>query len=44
MLFLRRRVFKICGLFDEQYEGMRMGDAEFGLRAFQERYNINIKS
>ncbi len=32
---LHKRVFKICGLFDEQYEGMRMGDAEFGLRAFQ---------
>ena len=32
---LHRRIFKICGLFDEQYEGMRMGDAEFGLRAFQ---------
>ncbi len=31
---LNRRVFKILGLFDEQFEGMRMGDAEFGLRAY----------
>ena len=30
---LRRSVFKTCGLFDEQFEGMRMGDGEFGLRA-----------
>jgi len=32
---LYRKVFKSCGLFDEQFEGMRMGDAEFGLRAYQ---------
>ena len=48
-----RRVFRICGLFDEQYEGMRMGDAEFGLRAFQkgvvsisnpEAYRVHLKT
>ena len=32
---LYRKVFESCGLFDEQFEGMRMGDAEFGLRAYQ---------
>ena len=30
---LCRSVFETCGLFDEQFEGMRMGDGEFGLRA-----------
>ena len=30
---LYRAVFETCGLFDEQFEGMRMGDGEFGLRA-----------
>jgi len=32
---LHRYVFKSCGLFDEQYEGMRKGDAEFGIRIFR---------
>ena len=50
---LCRRVFKICGLFDEQFEGMRMGDAEFGLRAFKngiisvsnpEAHRVHLKS
>ncbi len=31
---LNRNIFKKLGLFDEQFEGMRMGDAEFGLRAY----------
>ena len=32
---LRRYLFQSCGLFDEQYEGMRKGDAEFGIRIFR---------
>ena len=48
-----RRILKIFGLFDEQFEGMRMGDAEFGLRAYRngiisisnpEAYRIHLKS
>ena len=50
---LKRRIFKNLGLFDEQFEGMRMGDAEFGLRAYRngiisisnpEAYRIHLKS
>ena len=50
---LNRRILKIFGLFDEQFEGMRMGDAEFGLRAYRngiisisnpEAYRIHLKS
>ena len=33
-VLIKREVFKICGLFDTQFEGMRMGDGEFGLRAY----------
>jgi GT2 family glycosyltransferase len=32
---VKRDVFKMIGLFDEQYNGMRMGDAEFGFRAYK---------
>ncbi len=31
---VKRTVFKSIGLFDEQFNGMRMGDGEFGLRAY----------
>ena len=50
---LNRSVLKRFGLFDEQFEGMRMGDAEFGLRAYRngiisisnpEAYRIHLKS
>ncbi len=50
---MKKRVFKIFGLFDEQFEGMRMGDAEFGLRAYRngvisisnpEAYRVHLKS
>ena len=30
-----RKVISKCGFFDEQFEAMRMGDAEFGLRAYK---------
>ena len=33
-VILKREIFDKCGLFDEKFEGMRMGDAEFGLRTF----------
>ena len=33
-VLIKREVFKICGLFDKQFEKMRMGDGEFGLRAY----------
>ena len=48
-----RGILKNCGLFDEQFEGMRMGDAEFGLRAYRngiisisnpEAYRMHLKS
>ena len=32
-VLIKENVFKKCGLFDLQFEKMRMGDAEFGLRA-----------
>ena len=32
---LYRSVFETCGLFDEQFEGMRMGDGEFGIRVYK---------
>ncbi len=31
---VKRSVFSKIGLFDEQFNGMRMGDAEFGIRAY----------
>lgn len=31
---IKKEVFKTTGLFDRQFEGQRMGDAEFGMRCF----------
>ena len=31
-VLIRRTVFNKCGLFDQKFEKMRMGDGEFGLR------------
>ncbi|MDN5210983.1 glycosyltransferase family A protein [Fulvivirgaceae bacterium BMA12] len=31
---IKRAVFEKVGLFDRQYDGQRMGDGEFGLRAY----------
>ncbi len=31
---VKREVFEKIGLFDEQFNGMRMGDGEFGIRAY----------
>jgi len=33
-VLIKREVFNECGLFDKQFEKMRMGDGEFGLRAY----------
>jgi len=33
-VLIKKEVFKKCGLFDEQFEKMRMGDGEFGVRAY----------
>ncbi len=35
---VKRSVFKEIGLFDEQFNGMRMGDGEFGFRAYKYGY------
>ena len=32
-VLIKKHVFEMCGLFDLQFEKMRMGDGEFGLRA-----------
>jgi glycosyltransferase involved in cell wall biosynthesis len=32
---VHRNVFKQIGLFDKQFNGMRMGDGEFGMRAYK---------
>ena len=37
-VFFYKEVFEICGLFDEQFEGMRMGDGEFGLRSYKKGF------
>lgn len=37
---VNRSVFEKVGLFDEQFEGQRMGDSEFGLRAFLAGFKI----
>ena len=33
-VMIHRKVFEVTGLFDRQFEGQRMGDGEFGLRAY----------
>ena len=33
-VLIKREVFKKCGLFDLQFEGMRMGDGEYGVRSY----------
>ena len=39
-VLLKRQVFEKCGLFDLQFEGMRMGDGEFGARAYKNGLRI----
>ena len=33
-VLIKKKVFERCGMFDEQFEKMRMGDGEFGVRAY----------
>jgi glycosyltransferase involved in cell wall biosynthesis len=33
-VLIKKDVFRKIGLFDEQFEGMRLGDGEFGFRSF----------
>ena len=33
-VLIKKKVFEKCGLFDRQFEKMRMGDGEFGVRAY----------
>ena len=33
-VLIKKKVFEKCGLFDEQFEKMRMGDSEFGVRSY----------
>ncbi|MDA8995045.1 glycosyltransferase family 2 protein, partial [Schleiferiaceae bacterium] len=42
-VLLKREIFDDIGLFDLNFEGQRMGDAEFGLRAYLHGYK-NISS
>lgn len=42
-VLLKKEVFKEIGLFDRQFEGMRMGDGEFGLRLFKHGY-LNVSN
>lgn len=42
-VLLKKDVFKTIGLFDRQFEKQRMGDGEFGLRAYLEGY-LNISN
>ncbi len=37
-VLLKKEVFRKIGLFDRQFEKQRMGDGEFGLRAYLEGY------
>ena len=39
-VMIKKEVFKKCGLFDLQFEKMRMGDGEFGLRAYLNGFKI----
>ena len=37
-VLIKRKVFEEIGLFDRQFEKQRMGDGEFGLRAYLSGY------
>ncbi|WP_417875204.1 glycosyltransferase family 2 protein [Xanthomarina gelatinilytica] len=42
-VLIKKEVFKDIGLFDRQYEKQRMGDGEFGLRAYLQGY-LNVSN
>jgi len=37
---IKKEVFNSCGLFDRQFDNMRMGDGEYGARAYVNGYKI----
>ena len=39
-VLIKRKVFEKVGLFDLRFEGMRMGDHEFGARSHQNGFTI----
>lgn len=42
-VLIKREVFETIGLFDRQFERQRMGDGEFGLRAYLDNF-LNISN
>ncbi|NVK51425.1 MAG: glycosyltransferase family 2 protein [Flavobacteriaceae bacterium] len=42
-VLIKKEVFKKIGLFDRQFEKQRMGDGEFGLRAYLEGF-VNVSN
>ncbi|GGG52979.1 glycosyltransferase family 2 protein [Bizionia arctica] len=42
-VLIKKQVFKTIGLFDRQFEKQRMGDGEFGLRAYLKGY-LNVSN
>ncbi len=38
-VLIKKKVFKKCGLFDQQFEKMRLGDGEFGARCYLYGFN-----
>ncbi|MFC4721208.1 glycosyltransferase family 2 protein [Geojedonia litorea] len=42
-VMIKKKVFKELGMFDRQFERQRMGDGEFGLRAFLAGY-LNVSN
>lgn len=42
-VLIKRTVFKTIGLFDRQFEKQRMGDGEFGLRAYLSEF-LNVSN
>lgn len=42
-VLIKKEVFKDIGLFDRQFEKQRMGDGEFGLRAYLQGY-LNVSN
>jgi GT2 family glycosyltransferase len=42
-VLIKRDVFQTIGLFDRQFEKQRMGDGEYGLRAYLEGF-LNVSN
>ena len=39
-VMIKKEVFRSCGLFDTKFEKMRMGDSEYGVRAYLNGFHI----